>query len=75
MSSHRNYANPDVTHAWIAGLGDELALAVDAGVRTLSGDPLLAFGHVSRRRRTAPCVLRTYDFTEIISIKTNGNLL
>lgn len=42
---------PSHTHALLAGLGDELALAVDAGVGALAGDALLPLGHVARRRR------------------------
>lgn len=51
------------THTRIAGLGDELSLAVDAGVRTLAGDPLLPVGHVAGRRRAAARVLGTWDGT------------
>lgn len=50
-----------VTHALIAGLGDEFSLAVDAGVGTLAGDPLLPLGHVAGGRRAAARFLRTWE--------------
>lgn len=52
-----------VTHTLIAGLRDEFSLAVNAGVRTLAGDPLLPIGHVAGRRRAAARVLGTWNWT------------
>lgn len=68
-----------MTHTLIAGLGDELPLTVNAGVRTLAGDPLLAFRHVARRWRATPRVLRTcedgsYEHKGNIKCMKNKNL-
>lgn len=48
------------THTLVAGLGDELSLAVDAGVGALAGDPLLPLGHVPGRGRAAARALRAW---------------
>lgn len=52
-----------VTHTRVAGLGDELPLAVDAGVRALAGDPLLPLRHVAGGRRAPSRILGTWDWT------------
>lgn len=49
------------THALLAGLGDELALAVDAGVGALAGDALLPLGDVPGRGRAPARVLGACD--------------
>lgn len=49
---------PGPTYVLIHGLGDELALAVDAGVGSLASNLLLLFGNAPRRRRTPTSVQR-----------------
>lgn len=43
------------------GLGDELSLAVDAGVGALAGDLLLLLGDATRGRGRPTCVEGTWD--------------
>lgn len=49
------------THTLLAGLWDELPLAVDAGVGALAGDALLPLRHVPGRGRAPAGVLGTWD--------------
>lgn len=59
-SSHPalSQCHPHPTHVLVHGLGDELALAVDAGVGSLAGNLLLLLRNAPRRRRAAAGVQR-----------------
>lgn len=46
-------------HVLVEGFGDELPLAVNAGVGALASDLLLLLGHAAGGRRRAPRVQRT----------------
>lgn len=51
-------------HVLVEGFGDELPLAVNAGVGALASDLLLLLGDAARRRRRAPRVQRTWEMEE-----------
>lgn len=51
-------------HVLVEGFGDELALAVNAGVGALAGDLLLLLGDAAGGRRRAPCVQGAWELVK-----------
>lgn len=51
-------------HVLVEGFGDELSLAVNAGVGALASNLLLLLGDAAGGRRRAPCVQRTWKMVK-----------